>query len=184
MKRIYSITVASLAAASLACFAVGTRAQQPGGVAEQAGEKLDEIGRAIRDGFEKAGETVVGGLNKTGETVRDGLVKTRDAVQGMGIYSRVYSRIHWDKTLHNSNILLRAEGGVVTLRGILPNDAAKARAIALAAETVGVTRVISQLTVPQHSEDPGPAPAPARARRLPRTENREDRENRDPEPER
>ena len=95
----------------------------------RAGEKLDEFGRAIRDGFEKAGETVVGGINKTGETVREGLVKARDSVQGMGVYSRVYSRIHWDKTLHANNLLLRAEGGVITLRGVVPDDAAKTKAV-------------------------------------------------------
>jgi len=162
MKKIFATTVASLAALALACFAVGSRAQQPGGVAEQAGEKLDEIGRAIRDGFEKAGETVVGGINRTGETVRDGLVKARDSVQGMGVYSRVYSRIHWDKTLHANTILLRAEGGVITLRGVVADDAAKTKAASLAAETVGVTRVINQLTVLHPSEDSDPAPAPTR----------------------
>jgi hyperosmotically inducible protein len=162
MKKLCGIAVVSLLALALAFFSAVSRAQQPGGVAEQAGEKLDEIGRAIRDGFEKAGETVVGGINKTGETVRDGLLRARDSVQGMGVYSRVYSRIHWDKTLHAANIALRADGGVVTLRGIVVDEAAKAKATTIAGETVGVTRVINQLTVVHPSEDAEPAPAPAR----------------------
>lgn len=174
MKKFCGITVACFLAVALACFGAPGRAQQPGGVAEQAGEKLDEIGRAIRDGFEKAGETVVGGINKTGETVRDGLMKARDSVQGMGVYSRVYSRIHWDKTLHANNILLRAEGGVVTLRGVVADDAAKTRATSLAADTVGVTRVINQLTVLHPSEDSDPAPA--RTRRSSRPARRSDRD--------
>jgi hypothetical protein len=179
MKKIYGITAAALLAVALACFAVAGRAQQPGGVAEQAGEKLDEIGRAIRDGFEKAGETVVGGINKTGETVRDGFIKARDSVQGMGVYSRVYSRIHWDKTLHANNIALRAEGGVVTLRGVVANDAAKTRAVSLAADTVGVTRVINQLTVLRPSEDTDVAPTTTR-----RSNRSGSRPNRDAESER
>ncbi len=160
MKKFCGITVASFFAVALACLEVASQAQQPGGVAEQAGEKLDEIGRAIRDGFEKAGETVVGGINKTGETVRDGLVRARDSVQGMGVYSRVYSRIHWEKSLHANNLLLRAEGGVITLRGVVADDAAKTKAVSLAADTVGVTRVVNQLTVLHPSEDSDPAPAP------------------------
>jgi hypothetical protein len=173
MRRIYAIAVAALFAVALGCFAAVSRGQQPGGVAEQVGEKLDEFGRAIRDGFEKAGETVVGGINKTGETVRDGFVKARDSVQGMGIYSRVYSRIHWDKTLHGTNIMLRAEGGVITLRGVVANDAAKTRAISLAADTVGVTRVINQLTVLHPSEDSDVAPTSTRRPKRPaRTQTR------------
>jgi hypothetical protein len=177
MKKIYGITAASLFAVALASFGFASRAQQQGGVAERAGEKLDEFGRAIRDGFEKAGETVVGGINKTGESVREGLVKARDSVQGMGVYSRVYSRIHWDKTLHASNVLLRAEGGVITLRGVVPDDAAKTKAVTLAAETVGVSRVINQLTVLHPSEESAPAPT--------RRSNRAAaRESRDAEPDR
>jgi hypothetical protein len=174
MKKVNGVFTASLFTVALACLAIASRAQQPGGVAEQVGEKLDEFGRAIRDGFEKAGETVVGGINKTGETVRDGLVKARDSVQGMGIYSRVYSRIHWDKTLHATNIMLRAEGGVITLRGVVANDAAKTRAISLAADTVGVTRVINQLTVLHPSEDSDVAPTSTRRpKRAARTQSRD-----------
>jgi hypothetical protein len=180
MRRVYGIAASSLLAVSLACYALAGPAQQQqppvggGGVAERAGERLDEFGRAIRDGFEKAEETIVGGLNKTGETVRDGLVRARDTVQGMGVYSRVYSRIHWDKVLHSSNILLRAEGGVITLRGAVADDGAKAKAISLVADTVGFTRVINQLTVLHPSEES--SPAPTRARRPARTQNRENRD--------
>jgi hypothetical protein len=185
MRRVYGFAASSLLAVALACYAIASPPpQQPqqqggGGVAERAGERLDEFGRAIRDGFEKAEGTIVGGLNKTGETVRDGFVRARDSVQGMGVYSRVYSRIHWDKTLHSSNILLRADGGVITLRGAVADDAAKAKAISLAADTLGVTRVVNQLTVLHPSEET--SPPPTRARRSTRTESRD---NRDGEPDR
>ena len=35
----------------------------------------------------------------------------------------------------------------MTIRGMVPDEAAKARAIALAKDTVGVTRVVVQLSV-------------------------------------
>jgi hypothetical protein len=158
MSKVYGIAAGSLIALALAlaCFSIPSKAQQ-GGVAERAGEKLDEVGRAIRDGFEKAGETVVGGINKTGETVREGLVRARDSVQGMGVWSRVYSRLHWDKAFHTTNILLRADGGVVTLRGTVADEAARAKVVALTGETVGVTRVIDQLNVLHLSTESTPS---------------------------
>jgi hypothetical protein len=117
------------------------------GVAAKAGEKLDEVGRAIRKGIENAEESVRDGLNKTGDTVREGFTKTRETVQGMGLVPRVYGRLHWEKALHSSALLVKAEGGAVTIRGQVPDEAAKAKAIALVRDTVGVTRVIVQLTV-------------------------------------
>jgi hyperosmotically inducible periplasmic protein len=117
------------------------------GVATKAAEKLDEVGRAIKKGFLRAEETVREELNKTGETVREGFAKTRETVQSMGIPSRVYGRLHWDKEFHSISLFVKAEGGRVTVRGILPDDASKARAIALVKDTVGVTHVIDQISV-------------------------------------
>ena len=64
----------------------------------------------------------------------------------MGIPSRVYGRLHWDKQFHSISLFVKAEGGTVTVRGTLPDEAAKAKAIDLIKDTVGVTRVIDQLT--------------------------------------
>jgi hypothetical protein len=175
MRKFFGVAAGSLIAVALGCWSAAGRAQQ-GGVAERAGEKLDEFGRAIRDGFEKAGETVVGGINKTGETVRESLVRARDSVQGMGIWSRVYSRLHWDKAFHTNNILLRADGGVVTLRGTVADEAARAKLVSLTAETVGVTRVIDQLKVLHPSTES----TPSASRRSGRASSREPR-SADPE---
>ncbi len=117
------------------------------GVAAKAGEKLDEFGRAIRRGLFDAEETVRGGLNKTGETVREGFAKTKESVQGMGLVPRVYGRLHWDKALHGCNLFVKAEAGRVTIRGIVPDEAAKDKAVALVKDTVGVTHVVVQLSV-------------------------------------
>ena len=91
-------------------------------------------------------------MNKTGETVREGFAKTRETVQGMGIPSRVYGRLHWDKEFHAISLFVKAEGGTVTVRGTLPDEAAKAKAIELIKDTVGVTHVIDQLSVLSSSE--------------------------------
>jgi len=66
----------------------------------------------------------------------------------MEVVSRVYSRLHWDKALTTSNLEIEVQaGGIAILTGIVPNQAAKAKALALTAETVGVIQVVDQLTV-------------------------------------
>jgi hypothetical protein len=161
MKRTQDVVALALVTLSVGFWGVVSGAQQEpqqDGVAAKAGEKLDDVGRAIkrgivdaeesvRDGLNKTGATVRDGLNRTGESVREGFSKARDAVQGMGLVPRVYGRLHWDKALHSSTLFVKAEGGTVTIRGLVPDDAAKARAVALVRDTVGVKEVIVQLSV-------------------------------------
>ena len=154
MKKTYRVVAMMFLSIGAAFWSMAGRAQQEApqdpqqdGVATKAAEKLDEVGRAIKRGILNAEETVRDGLNKTGETVREGFAKTRDSVQGMGVLSRVYGRVHWDKALNSSSIFVKAEGGTITIRGIVPDEDAKAKAIALVKDTVGVTRVIDQLSV-------------------------------------
>lgn len=151
MKRTYAIVGAALVALTGTCWTAWARAQQDpppqDGVGAKAGEKIDELGRAIRRGFENAEDAVRDGINKTGGTVREGFTKTRESVQGMGVLSRVYGRLHWEKSLHASAIYVKAEAGAVTLRGSVPDQAAKAKAVDLTKDTVGVTHVIDQLKV-------------------------------------
>ena len=157
MKKTYRTAVMTLLSLGVALWSMTGRAQQDPqdpqeGVATKAAEKIDDFGRAIKRGILNAEETVRGGLNKTGETVREGFAKTRETVQSMGIPSRVYGRLHWDKEFHGTSLFVKAEGGTVTVRGTLTDEAAKAKAIDLIKDTVGVTRVIDQLTVLAPSE--------------------------------
>jgi osmotically-inducible protein OsmY len=119
-------------------------AQQPG-VAERVGEKLDSVGRGLVRGAQEVGE----GVRKRFEVVRSDVAR-------MGVQPRVYARIHWDKTLTDARIevhMLR-DGGVL-LRGLVPDAAAKARAVELARDTVDVTAVVDEL------ETVAPTVAPA-----------------------
>jgi hyperosmotically inducible periplasmic protein len=150
MRRTCGLIAVTLVAVSGAFWGVGGRAQQeppPDGIAAKAGEKLDELGRSIRRGIENAEESVREGINKTGGTVREGFTKTRESVQGMGVLSRVYGRLHWDRSLNSSTLFVKAEAGVVTLRGSVADEAARDKAVDLAKDTVGVTHVIDQLVV-------------------------------------
>ncbi|MDG3004941.1 BON domain-containing protein [Paludisphaera mucosa] len=150
--------------------AARAQAQQEPGAIERAGEKLDEAGRSLRQGLER-------GFNRTKEVVRESFEKTRARVNDMNIEARVYGRLHWDKMLETSTFDLSSEAqGIVTLRGSVPTVEARKHAVALAADTVGVTRVIDQLAVQTGSETttevevrtPAAAPAP-KVRVQPRT---------------
>jgi hyperosmotically inducible protein len=147
MRKTYGLAVVISLAVCLAFWGGIGRAQQEG-AAEKTKEKLEEVGRKIKRGLEKAEDTV-----------REGFHKTRESVQGMGIMARVYGRLHWDKALHSSSLTVRVEEGAVVLRGEVPSAAAKAKAVMLAADTVGVNKVVDELTVPASEAEKVPAPA-------------------------
>ncbi len=127
-------------AATLLIASAGTVHAQ--GVAERVGNGLDNAGRGIKNGIQSA------------------FARSQNAVHNQDIMSRVYSRIHWDKTLVGSNLELEVlDGGTAVVRGAVPDAAARQRAVLLTRATVGVTQVVDQLTVaPPVRVIPAPAP--------------------------
>jgi hyperosmotically inducible protein len=94
------------------------------------------------------GERVDRALDRLGDNIREGWEEARSAVNRMGLQARVYSRLRWDKALENETIEIDVQASdAVLLRGNVQTDAAKHKAIALARETVGVARVVDELTV-------------------------------------
>jgi osmotically-inducible protein OsmY len=143
-------TMAGLTVVALGLSAGVGRAQQPG-VAEQFGEKLDNVGRGI-----------VRGAQDVSDSVRKRFDTVRSEVSRMGVQPRVYSRLHWDKTLSTAHIEVHMlRDGVVLLRGTVPDAAAKAHAVALARDTRDVTGVVDELETVIPANAPAPAPAPA-----------------------
>ncbi len=120
-------------------------AQQDQAPADKANSKLDEAGRSFKKGLEEAGDAIRGQFERA-----------RNSVHNMDVASRVYGRLHWDKTLTSSNIDLDVKSGVATLRGAVPDSKAKVKALELAEDTVGITKVTDQLTIqppPQTTPD-------------------------------
>ena len=111
-------------------------AQQEPGPGEKTGGKLDEAGRSIKRG-----------LQEVGDTIRGQYAKARESVHNMGVASRVYGRLHWDKALNSSTLDIDVKSSVVTLRGSVPDSKARVKAVELAADTVGITKVVDQLTI-------------------------------------
>lgn len=80
----------------------------------------------------------------------------------MGVISRVYSRLHWDKALTSAMLELEVKaGGVVVLRGVVSDSAAKIKAVTLTADTVGVTQVVDELSIAPPTRVIQASPTPA-----------------------
>ena len=145
------MTKTSLRRASSAALAAGLTAWAcTGATAQQGpvGQGLNEAGRAVKRGLQTTGQAVSGGLQTAGQAISGGFQKTRSSVHNMEVVSRVYSRLHWDKALAGSNMEIEVQaGGVAVLTGAVPSEEAKAKALALTAETVGVNEVVDQLTI-------------------------------------
>jgi hypothetical protein len=100
------------------------------------------------------------GANDAAATIESEYASARDALQSMGIQARVYSRLHWDKDLADASLTIDSpSAGVVSISGSLPNAAAKTKAIKLAEDTVGVTKVLDQVNAPATAAATSPATA-------------------------
>src|SRR4051794_4052096 len=137
MKKYHAVIAAVLLTlATMFGSGVGHARQEQQGAGKKTGEKIDEAAQAIKHGLQSARDTV-----------REQFAKVRDSVHNMGIETRVYGRLHWDKALTSSALDIEVKGGVVTLRGSVPDAKARLKAVDLAADTVGITKVIDQLTI-------------------------------------
>jgi hypothetical protein len=133
-------------AALLAAFALAagwalTRAQeQPPApkesVTEKVKEKLDSAARSIKKGAQSAADAV-----------KEQYHRARESVHGLGEHGRIYARLHWDKNLQGAKIEITVKGSVATLTGTVPDTKAKAKAMELTQDTVGITEVVDHLRV-------------------------------------
>jgi osmotically-inducible protein OsmY len=136
MRVINTVVAVSLLSVTAGIGLSTGRAQQDSGTGKSAGQRFDEAGRSIKKGLEDVGDSI-----------RNQFVKARQSVHDMGVVSRVYGRLHWDKALTSSTLNLEVNNGVVTLHGSVPSAKAKVKAVDLAADTVGITKVIDQLSI-------------------------------------
>ena len=132
---------ALVAAFALACgFALSRAQEQPPApkesVSDKVKEKLDSAARSIKKGAQSAADAV-----------KEQYHRARESVHGLGEHGRVYARLHWDKNLQGAKIEITVKGSVATLTGTVPDAKAKAKAIELTQDTVGITDVVDHLRV-------------------------------------
>lgn len=126
------------AVAALAMTAgLATWAQEPKTTTEKIKEKLGDAAASVKKGAISAEEAI-----------KDQFGRARDSVMKMGVESRVYARLHWDKDLATSKIELSAPKlGTIKLMGTVADSKARAKALTLAMDTVGVTNVVDELRI-------------------------------------
>jgi osmotically-inducible protein OsmY len=119
-------------------------AQQPKGAGQT-------IGQAV----ENAVQGVKSGARATTEAVAEQIQQIRNSVHDQGVHARVYSRLHWDKSLQDCRIDVDVKDGTAILQGTVHSLQAKGKAAELARDTLGVDRVDDRLTIepatPEHS---------------------------------
>jgi hyperosmotically inducible periplasmic protein len=96
---------------------------------DRALDATKEGAAAVIDGTQKA-------VSETGDAVADGWITTK-----------VHATFVGETLLKGSDINVDTANHVVTLKGTVGSDAAKARAATIAGGTEGVTRVVNQLVV-------------------------------------
>lgn len=137
MSRLWTL---GLTAALLTAAAGGrsSGAQEPG---KTTTEKIKERVSGAVDSVKK-------GVVNAEEAIKEQFSRAKSAVVNMGIEARVYSRLHWDKSLAAAKIDLTApKEGVITLTGTVTDAKAKAKAVELTRDTVGVVQVNDELIV-------------------------------------
>ncbi len=112
---------------------------------------------------EKVGDAVTSikkGANTAEEKLKEGYEKVKGTVVGLSIEGRVYARLHWEKALVGSHIELHApRAGAIELTGTVADAKARAKAVELTTDTVGVTEVIDHLNVQTTVSPAAPATA-------------------------
>ena len=120
----------SLSASLVACSLVVTAAFAQDGPLRRTGQALDRAGKNIR------------------YRVESEVARAQVTAEERDVLNRVSRRIEWDKQLVGSTLRMEVQpGGAVILRGSVRNDKVKARAVDLAENTTGVTRVVDELAV-------------------------------------
>jgi len=127
--------------------------------------KIDAAAGKTKAGVNKAVEASAGAAQKTTEAVQKGvgkaeqgvakaadktaeaLGKAGDKVSDTAVTTRVKAGFSKEALLKETAIDIQTADGVVTLRGSVGSDAARARAAAIAGSTEGVTRVVNLLIV-------------------------------------
>ena len=110
-------------------------------------DKTKEGAEKTKDGAEKVGEKTKDGAEKVGKETKEVLSKTGEVITDSWITSRVHSKFVGEDLLKDSSINVDTQDHVVTLKGTVMSEAAKARAVSEAKEVEGVKSVVDHLTV-------------------------------------
>jgi len=117
------------------------------GTMGRVGDKTKEGANKTKEGAGKAGEKTKEGAEKVWDKTKEGAGKVGSETTDAYILTRVKSRFLGVDVLKGSDINVDVDNHIVTLKGTVPSDAARARAIEIAKGTEGVHEVRDRLTI-------------------------------------
>lgn len=110
-------------------------------------ETAATTGVAEKGNMEKAGGATGKAMGTAGQKTKEAASATGEAVTDTWITSALAAKFVDEPTLKDSNINVDTKDHVVTLKGTVMSAAGRARAVAIAKDTKGVSRVIDTLTI-------------------------------------
>ncbi len=128
-----------------------------GGGPDRYGEEEGFVG-----GLRGAARTMTKSFRYSAAILRDCLTFDRASVRKIGLSQQIETRLWQDKRLVADEVVVEVvDGSTAVLRGIVPDEEHKDRAVSLARDTRGVEKVVDELAVRPSSRTIKAAPAPA-----------------------
>jgi osmotically-inducible protein OsmY len=118
------------------------------GIALSAFFGLTATAGAQEPAKESLGDSVSRGVREIEAKLRETWADVQRGTQRMTVQGRVYARLYWDKSLVGATIDIESrDGGIVVLKGSVPNISAQQRAADLVESTVGVKQAVNELAI-------------------------------------
>jgi hypothetical protein len=150
LRALFRLILIVVVVVAIGAFFIGYRWARPNPVAAErpAGTTIAErptgtTGSPI--GIDRARARETGA--KVGEKVAIGLNEAEHALANASLTAKIKSKMALDDAIQARRIDVDTSGSVVTLSGTVRSSSEHSRALQLARETEGVTRVVDRLTV-------------------------------------
>lgn len=108
----------------------------------------ETVGDTVREGVRNAArERSAEVRDRAAAGVHDAVNTAEDAVSTMTLTTKIKAKMTLDDVVKASDIDVDVDGGIVTLTGVVESKDEQRRAVRIATETSGVTRVVNHIRV-------------------------------------
>ena len=107
----------------------------------------DGVRSAARETRDEAKERAIEAKERAAASVHVAMNRTEDAVATMTVSTKIKAKMTLDDVVDASDIDVDVDGGIVTLTGDVESKDEQRRAIRIATETSGVTKVVNHIRV-------------------------------------
>lgn len=145
-KPLFRLILVVVVLVAVGAFFVGYRWARPGAISAErpAGTTITERPTGTI-GIDQSRARAAGA--EVGERVAVGLNEAERGLANASLTAKIKSKMALDDTVQARRINVDSSGSVVTLSGDVRSSSERARALQLARETEGVTRVVDRLAV-------------------------------------